>query len=133
MANVLFVSGSPTFGAQFTQTAPAGYSYLQANDTTTAFSRFQTGNYDAVFVYCETATGTMGQFNVAQFITQVRNTTGITNTPIFLVVPTNASAEGVNWQNNFGADGFIAWEGTGNTGFWNQVREVLTQFNIRAA
>lgn len=133
MANVLFVSGDPAFGAQFTQTAPAGYSYLQANYVPTAIGQTQAGKYDAVFVFYHGNVTETDPFNVPQFISQIQNTTGFTNTPVLLVVPQDAQAQAQEWVNQFGVDGFVVWEGFFSTDFWSEARNALANFNIRAA
>lgn len=131
MSQVFFATGGTELTRSFDATTPRNWYVCTTPDTTRTFSEFQNGNWSAAFVFWGSPTGQTDNFNAQTFVNQIRNTTP--QTPFFLIVPSQYASQATQWQRETGASGYIIWNNTTPSEFINQVRTVLTQYNIEAA
>ncbi len=131
MSQVFFATGGTELTRSFDATTPRNWYVCTTPDTTRTFSEFQNGNWSAAFVFWGSPTGQVDNFNAQTFVNQIRNTTP--QTPFFLIVPSQYASQATQWQRETGASGYIIWNNTTPSEFINQVRTVLTQYNIEAA
>ena len=131
MSQVFFATGGTELTRSFDATTPRNWYVCTTPDTTRTFSEFQNSNWSAAFVFWGSPTGQVDNFNAQTFVNQIRNTTP--QTPFFLIVPSQYASQATQWQRETGASGYIIWNNTTPSEFINQVRTVLTQYNIEAA
>lgn len=131
MQRVFFATGGTELTRSFDVTTPSEWYVSTASNTTSTLNEFQSGNWSAVFVFWASPTGQVDNFNAQTFVNQVRNTSP--QTPFFLIVPSQFASQASQWQRETGASGYIIWNNTSPSEFYNQVRNVLNQFNIEAA
>ncbi len=131
MSQVFFATGGTELTRSFDATTPRNWYVCTTPDTTRTIGEFQNGNWSAAFVFWGSPTGQTDNFNAQTFVNQIRNATP--QTPFFLIVPSQYAAQATQWQRETGAAGYIIWNNTTPSEFINQVRTVLTQYNIEAA
>ncbi|MCS7208948.1 MAG: hypothetical protein NZ874_05175 [Fimbriimonadales bacterium] len=131
MRQVFFATGGTELTRSFDATTPTNWYVSTTPDTTRTVNEFQNGNWSAVFVFWASPTGQIDNFNAQTFVNQIRSRSP--QIPFFLIVPSQYASQASQWQRETGASGYIIWNNTTPSEFYNQIRTLLNQYNIEAA